>query len=47
MNSSTGEQIQNGRPTDAITRDTITPWGGSALFYLRVSLAEISVVKIS
>ncbi len=31
-NSPTGEQIQNGRTTDEIPRDPITPWCGPPLF---------------
>ncbi len=42
-NSSTGEQIQNGRPTDEIPRDPITP----PLFCPCFSLAETSMLKIS
>ncbi len=39
----TDEQIENGRPTDEIARDPITP----PLFCPCVSLAETSVLKIS
>ncbi len=46
-NSPTGEQIQNGRPTDEITRDPITPLCGPPLFCPCFSLAEPSVLKIS
>ncbi len=31
-NPSTGVQVQNGRPVDQLTIDTITPWCGTALF---------------
>ncbi len=33
--SPTGEQIQNGRPADEITRNKITLWCGKALFCLK------------
>ncbi len=46
-NAPSGEQIQNCRRPDKITRDTITPWCGSALFCLRFSFREISVLNIS
>ncbi len=46
-NSPTGEQIQNGRTTDEITRDPITPWCGPPSFCPCFSLAETSVLKIS
>ncbi len=46
-NSPTGEQIQNGRPTDEISRDNITSWCGPALFCFSFSVVEISVLKIS
>ncbi len=45
-NSPKGEQIQNGRLTDEIPWDTITPWCGLALFCRSFSLAEFSVLKI-
>ncbi len=45
--SPTGEQIQNGRPTDETPRDPITPWCGPPLLCLCFSLAETSVLKIS
>ncbi len=45
--SPTGEQIQNGRPTDEIQRDPITPWCGPPPFCPCFSLAETSVLKIS
>ncbi len=45
-NSPTSEQIQNGRTTDEIQRDPITPWCGPPLFCPCFSLAETSVLKI-
>ncbi len=39
-NSTTGEQIQNGRPTSEIPRDPTTPWCGPPLFCPCFSLAE-------
>ncbi len=46
-NSPTGEQIQNGRPTDEIIRDLITPWCDPPLSCPCFFLAETSVLKIS
>ncbi len=46
-NSPTCDQVQNGRPTDELTRDPITPWYGPPLFCPCFSLAESSVLTIS
>ncbi len=43
-NSPAGQQIQSGRPTDEITRDTTTPSCDPALFCLSASLAENFVI---
>ncbi len=45
--SPTGEQTQNGRTTDEIQRDPITPLCGPPLFCPCFSLAATSVLKIS
>ncbi len=45
-NCPTSEQIHNGRLTDEIPRDPITPWCGPQLFCPCSSVAETSVLKI-